>query len=161
MNRVFIMVTLVTLLSPLLYGFSVQTRVPFDDVADMLAEDRNSALILEEFQNELSSHILDSTRNLNINLMREARRIFNDIYGELSRKPNPPVLAKYKLRLLREFYQATYYKQTTKLQTSQHISCNYMNNIQDDNDPSSFHCVETKHKCVHRMIEHCALMHGY
>ena len=92
-------------------------------------------------------HPSDAARRFNMTEVKEAREQWNFVYRELTRKPNPPVLTKYKTRLLRELYERTHYVPKVKLNLNLHTTCNYLNDIEDDGDLSSFQCAPTSHKC--------------
>ncbi len=123
---------------------------PFDDVADMEMYEQRRRDALAMWLNKTSEselHPSDGARSFNMTEVKEARAQWDFVYRELTRRANPPKLTKYKVRLLRELYARTHYVATPKLNAHLHTTCNYLNNIADDGDLSSFSCAPTSHKC--------------
>lgn len=131
------------------FSRSIFTRHPFfDDVKDMAEFERNDTELLQRWRNASSIPFTDPTRNFNTTEVKLARATWDYIYGELVRKPTPPVLTKYKKRILRELYQQTKYVYSKKLKGALHVTCNYLNAIEDDVDLTSFQCAHTSHRCL-------------
>lgn len=121
--------------------------IPFDDVADMrIVAEEDDAFVLRR-QNETAELVGDPFRNLNATDIRESRLAWDYIYGEIVRKPVQPVLTKYKTRLLRELLKRTHYVLARKLAPAMDVSCNYLNDIDDQDSLHSFTCSGTSHRC--------------
>lgn len=122
-------------------------RVAFDDEADMNFLAKQDASYVLQKLNESEGNFADPLRLFNATDVREQRIAWDHVYGMISRKPNPPVLTKYKKRLLRELLGKTHYTVMNKFSPSLDVSCNYMNAINDTGSLFSFHCSETSHRC--------------
>ncbi len=125
----------------------------FDDTQDLLQFEQAGAEAVRNWKKEAAlglsdpSRLADPTRLFNMSEVKEARAQWDYIYREITRHTVPPVLTKYKARLLQELFKMTKYTQATKLTNSLHASCNYFNNIEDAADLTAFKCSETSHKC--------------
>ena len=131
--------------------FYVKTRPPhyedFDDVADMKLLEQEDALYLEQRRNESESHFVDPLSKYNITEVKESRRNWDFIYGELVRKYPPVTLTKYKTRLLRELLKSAQYKMVSKFSPAIDVSCNYLNDLGTASSPHAFTCTPTSHQC--------------
>lgn len=128
-----------------MHDWVFQTK--FDDNADMDLIAVQDAEYVRQKQNESGAYFGDPLRLLNASDVRQHRLAWDYIYGSLRRNPNPPVLTKYKTRLLRELYAKTHYKVVNKFSPSLDVSCNYMNDINDTGSLFSFRCSDTSHRC--------------
>ena len=123
---------------------------PFDDEEDMrmFEKSRHDEIVKwRNRTNESNLHPSDGARSFNMTEVKEARAQWDFVYRELTRRAKPPGLTKYKIRLIRELFARTQYVKTPKLNLHLHTTCNYLNDIQDDGDLSSFSCAPTSHKC--------------
>lgn len=129
--------------SPLIYGrFS-----SFDDIEDMRLIAEKEAEFLRRKQNESSVGSINLLHQYNATDIVESRKIFDYIYGEITRKPNPPLLTKNKVRLLRELFARAHYKSVSKFFAAVDVSCNYVNDVNDEDSMYRFKCAETSHRC--------------
>lgn len=144
---VFVLALLLYLFIPSVTQLFTHPQSPFDDVADMRLVAEEEAEYIRQKLNASSFNSADPFRLLNATDIREARKSFDYIYGEVVRKPVPPVFTKYKTRLMRELYARTHYILAKKLAPSLDVSCNYLNAVDDTGSLYTFRCSDTSHRC--------------
>ena len=118
----------------------------FDDVQDMRLVDEEDALYLAWKRNISLSGSSDPLGGLNLTDVKQKRLLWDHINGELARKEPPPILTKYKTRLLRELLRDTYYKLGNRWNPALDVSCNYLNDI-PSGTKHTFQCSGTSHRC--------------
>lgn len=124
----------------------------FDDEADMdLFESRRSVALIAWMNHSRSMdvrlHPSDPSLSYNQTEHRSARKQWNYVFRELTRRSITPTLTKYQKRKVREMYYATRLVPAPKLKANQHTSCNYMDDIKASDPLSEFSCAPTSHKC--------------
>lgn len=113
----------------------------------LLAQQDAEYVLRKQNETQNAAQLGDPFRLLNVTDVKMNRIAWDYVYGEIRRKPVPPVLTKYKTRLLRELLAKTHYQFVTKLSPSLDVSCNYANDINDTGSLYAFKCSETSHKC--------------
>lgn len=124
---------------------------PFDDITDMALYNQKRTDALADWLNRSAEEVIhpsDPTRAFNMSQVLAARKQWDWIYRMITSREHPPVLTKYKKRILRELFLATRYVSTPKVSLGIHKSCNYLNTLPDDQgELTSFTCAPTSHKC--------------
>lgn len=140
-------VVLCTVLLILLSKTLIIHKEVFDDVRDMQLVEEEDTLYLERKMNKTLDNNMDYLAGWNVTDIKIARTAWDYIYGEIVRKPSPPVITKYKSRLLRQLLARTRYNRVSKNTPALDVSCNYLNSVNDTGSPHAFTCASTSHRC--------------
>lgn len=138
------------ILCTVLYAFKTLTSkktLLFDDVSDMLKIAEEDEASVRWYRNRTANGFDNSVLQSNPKETRESRLAWDYIYGEIVRKPVRSVLTKYQTRLLRDLFARTNYTVMDKYAPAMDVSCNNVNDINDQGSLYSFSCSETSHKC--------------